>query len=277
MARLASDTQASGRGFFAPMYEGVLEHRQKIGSALWAFVLLINWTTKEVPDPDCPGEYLGIVRGGKPIAAREIAAALHESVDSTKEHLARLEKGGYIVRTRELNAYTYAVKRSKKWSCRSFACEAPDHTGEREISTVAGGKALDSREVLPPYEGENATSYKEEDKENKENKENKPDLSLALESVFEYYLQKVGRNPKTYDFTAGRRKKGMARLQECLKKTGGNLENAVGLMRLSVDCLASSDWHTGRDPQTHGKKYCDWEGAKYLFGSYSGMERWWNQ
>jgi hypothetical protein len=79
---------------------------------------------------------------------------------------------------------------------------------------------------------------------------------------------------KTYEFTPARRKKGVSRLKECLRKTGSDLDRAGGLMKLAVDGLASSDFHMGRESKTNGRKYCEWE--KHLFKSYEQMESWWN-
>jgi len=98
--------------------------------------------------------------------------------------------------------------------------------------------------------------------------------TLAIRGVFDYYLQTLGRNPKTCDLTPLRKQMGVARLAECLKKTDGNLESAVALMKVAIDTLAASTWHMGRDQRTNGKRYCEWD--KHLFGSYEQMERWWN-
>jgi hypothetical protein len=94
----------------------------------------------------------------------------------------------------------------------------------------------------------------------------------AVYRVFTSYPKKTARNPNTYDFTSDRKKKGLARLEECLKRTSGNLEKAIGLMMTAVDAIAASDWHMGRDAKTQGKRYRDWD--DHLFGSYKHMERW---
>jgi len=99
-------------------------------------------------------------------------------------------------------------------------------------------------------------------------------LDDAVSEIFGYYLEKTGRNPKTYELTTARRKKAISRLKECLEKTGGDIEKAKALMKLAVDGLVASDWHMGRDPKTNGKRYCEWE--EHLFGSFEKMERWWN-
>jgi hypothetical protein len=100
-------------------------------------------------------------------------------------------------------------------------------------------------------------------------------LSAALETVWSYYLTKIGRNPNTYTLTAKRKRKGLARFHECMKRTDGDVDGAVGLMNLCVDALAASDWHMGRDSKTNGKRYCEWE--HHLFSDYEQMEKWWNE
>jgi hypothetical protein len=59
-----------------------------------------------------------------------------------------------------------------------------------------------------------------------------------------------------------------------MSKKTANPENAEKLMRATIDALAKSDWHMGRDPKTNGQRYNDWESN--LFESYETMERLWN-
>jgi hypothetical protein len=101
------------------------------------------------------------------------------------------------------------------------------------------------------------------------------ELREQVHGVFAYYLEKAGRDSKLYEFTPLRQNKGMARLKECLRKTGNNRDAAAGLMKVAVNALVASDWNMGRDPKTSGKKYCEWE--SHLFGSYEQMEKWWNR
>jgi hypothetical protein len=99
-------------------------------------------------------------------------------------------------------------------------------------------------------------------------------LDAIVSAVFVYYLERAERNPKTYALTPARMRVGKARLKECLKKAGGDLDRATELMKMAVDALAASDWHMGRDPKTGGKRYCDWK--QHLFKNYEKMEEWWN-
>lgn len=94
----------------------------------------------------------------------------------------------------------------------------------------------------------------------------------AVKAVFDYYLEVTNRSQKTYEFTRIRQQKGLSRLRECLKKTGGDLGRAKDLMQLAINGLATSDFHMGRDPK-NAKRYCEWE--KHIFSSYEQMEGWW--
>jgi hypothetical protein len=102
-----------------------------------------------------------------------------------------------------------------------------------------------------------------------------PDLSSPLGEVWNYYLTMTNRSPKMNTFTVIRKRKGLARLKECLTKTGGNIENAVKLMKIAIDKIAASDFHMGRDQKTDGKKYNDWENN--VFRSLEQMEGWWQK
>jgi hypothetical protein len=93
---------------------------------------------------------------------------------------------------------------------------------------------------------------------------------LAVERVWVHYIQKLDKNPKLLTFTAGRKQKGLARLRECLTKTGGDLVNAEGLMRCAVDALAASPHHCGQNDSK--AKYNSWD--KNLFSSLEKLE-WW--
>ncbi len=98
--------------------------------------------------------------------------------------------------------------------------------------------------------------------------------NAAVAKVWSYYIEKTARNPKIYAFTAERKRLGLARLDECLKRTAGDLEKATELMMVAVDAIAASDWHMGRDARTNGKAYREWD--DHLFKNYKTMERWWN-
>ena len=100
-----------------------------------------------------------------------------------------------------------------------------------------------------------------------------PEIDKAVRRLWDYYLQQLEKNPKLLSFTPARKRKGQARLEECLAKTGGDLSKAEGLMRLAVDALAASRFHQGENEQ--GRRYDSWE--KNLFASPEQLERWLEQ
>ena len=91
--------------------------------------------------------------------------------------------------------------------------------------------------------------------------------------VWNYYLEKLSKNPKLLAFTSARKKKGLARLRECLGKTGGDLAKAEALMKLAVDALAASDFHRGANDRH--KAYDTWE--RHLFPNQEKLEWWLEQ
>lgn len=93
-------------------------------------------------------------------------------------------------------------------------------------------------------------------------------LAAAVQSVWFYYIDAIGRNPKLYTFTSKRKAMGIARLRDLVGRSE-SLERGVGLMRLCVDRLKQSPFHNGKNDQH--KKYLDWE---ILFRSTEQMEKW---
>jgi hypothetical protein len=93
---------------------------------------------------------------------------------------------------------------------------------------------------------------------------------LMIERIWGYYIQKLGKNSKLLSFTALRKQKGLARLNECLAKSGGDLKGAEGLMCRAVDALAASGYHRGENASK--TKYDSWESN--LFKSQEQLEKW---
>lgn len=79
---------------------------------------------------------------------------------------------------------------------------------------------------------------------------------LAVSRVFDYYLEQTDRSPKLYTLTSGRKDVGIARLEDCLKKTDGDVASAEELMRICIENLAASDFHMGKNDRN--REYTDW-------------------
>jgi hypothetical protein len=96
------------------------------------------------------------------------------------------------------------------------------------------------------------------------------EVAEYVRRIWEFYLQRLGKNPKMLTFTILRKRKAIARFQECLKKTDGDPVKAEGMMRACVEALASSKFHMGENDS--GKRYDSWE--KHLFPSQEKLEFW---
>ncbi len=95
-------------------------------------------------------------------------------------------------------------------------------------------------------------------------------LKASIRTVWTYYTETFHKNPKVLTLTADREKKGLARLRECMVKTGGDIDRAVELLKIAIDALAGSRFHMGANNSK--KTYVSWE--KHLFKSQEKLEEW---
>jgi hypothetical protein len=99
------------------------------------------------------------------------------------------------------------------------------------------------------------------------------EYAAAVRRVWDYYIHNLDKNPKLLTFSSLRKQKGIARLRECLAKTGNDLQKAEALMRLAIDALAASGFHRGENDRN--RRYDSWE--KNLFVNQEKMECWLEQ
>lgn len=110
-----------------PVWNGILGHRQRINSACWVFLWLLDAITEE-------NNGVGIVRGGAPVKASKIAKDLAFDRWTVRHHLQALERGGYIKRRRTPYGFAIEVCNSRKfgiWNWHKRAGENPHSEGER--------------------------------------------------------------------------------------------------------------------------------------------------
>jgi hypothetical protein len=94
----------------------------------------------------------------------------------------------------------------------------------------------------------------------------------AVKRIFSFYCSETDRNQNLYTLTRLRMQKGLARLQEALEIANGDLPDAEVLLQAAVRELALSDWHMGRNSQTDGKRYVEWE--DHLFSNAEQFQKW---
>jgi hypothetical protein len=92
---------------------GLLEHKDRMGAAIWEYLWFVDRVTKDEPDGN--GKFNGLVLGGTPFKAEVIAQDLHEHVKTVLQNVRKLEAQGYIIRKRhEGNLCSFIVTNSKK-------------------------------------------------------------------------------------------------------------------------------------------------------------------
>ena len=91
-----------------PLSNGIIEHRKKIGSAIWLFIQLIDWTTAEE-------DGIGRVFNGAPVKAQQIMEALDIKERQVSSQLHRLKNRGYIGLKRTSYGYIIVINKSKKF------------------------------------------------------------------------------------------------------------------------------------------------------------------
>lgn len=97
-----------GKSYPLPLWNGILEHCERIGPALWEFVWLLDKITVEKDGK-------GIVLGGAPVKIARIAGDLGRCDRTIRSNLDRLQDNNYIKRTRTPFGFTIEVLNSRKF------------------------------------------------------------------------------------------------------------------------------------------------------------------
>jgi hypothetical protein len=133
-----------------PLWNGILDHCERIGPALWEFVWLLDKITREKDGK-------GIVLGGQPVTIDRIARELRRGDHTVRRNLDRLEAGKYIERTRTPYGLTIRVRNSRKfgiWSKKeivtfgrslSVSAEEIGHKRRRDRPKVTERSAINGR------------------------------------------------------------------------------------------------------------------------------------
>jgi hypothetical protein len=184
-----------------PVSNGLFAHREKIGSAIWVFLWLIDATTKEIPGAD--GKAEGLVYGGRPLPLGAIAADLKMSWRSTYEQLAQLVEGGYIRKIANGNgrANGYAVVNSKRFAKRGKSRDASAGTTVRSSTGTTEENRIGTpeekcedlcRRTSVPMQ-KSATLYKEEVlQDNTRQEDDRDDEPITEDMIARGVLQTLG-------------------------------------------------------------------------------------
>jgi hypothetical protein len=194
---------------------GLLEHKPRMGAAIWEYLWFIDRVTKD--EPDGSGKFNGLVLGGQPVSALTIARDLREHVNTAATNIKALESAGYIIRRRRPdNRCSYVVTNSKKWFWNRNTS-----VGSTPTENCVGGlgAATENCLTLPqkpvPAPTENCVSNKEDTTETRQ-KEKRAPLSNPQK-------RKIKKSPLPANFRISERvhkwavENGHNRLQERLE------------------------------------------------------------
>jgi hypothetical protein len=127
-----------------PLWNGILEHRGKIGPALWEFI----WCLDKITFEDEHG--IGWCLGRTPIDTKRIAGDLCEHPDTAYDNLSRLAAEGYIIRKRTPRGYAIGVTNSRKINAfrhlKSDSEKIPNHS-ETDSEKTPNQSASDSEKT----------------------------------------------------------------------------------------------------------------------------------
>lgn len=95
--------------YVIPLWNGILEHCQYMGIAVWEFIWCLDKITVE------DEQHIGWCLGKKPIDIEIIARDLGEHRNTALANVAHLESEGYIIRKRTPRGYSIGVRNSRKF------------------------------------------------------------------------------------------------------------------------------------------------------------------
>jgi len=107
-----------------PLWNGVFEHHDRIGDALWEFLWCIDAITKEK-------DGIGLVLGGAPVKLKRIVADLKADKETVRRHLKNLAEEHYIRVRRTPYGQVIEVLNSKKFGI--WRKEKPQNTVSQPI------------------------------------------------------------------------------------------------------------------------------------------------
>src|SRR5437016_3529130 len=94
-----------------PVWNGIFDHYDRIGIALWTF----QWLIDRIPH-DAEQNGIGKVLSGRPIKIGEIVGTMKGSTyKGVRRQLDTLEEQGYISRRRTPYGFVIEVRNSRKW------------------------------------------------------------------------------------------------------------------------------------------------------------------
>ena len=128
-----------------PNWNGIYDHCESIGAAVWEFLWCVDALTEE-------REGVGLVHGGAPVKVGRIADDLNRDRETVRRHLCKLVHGKYIRARRTPYGFVIEVPKSKKFGIwRTWGKEKPQNAvslGEEKLQ-IAGERNCESQAQKP--------------------------------------------------------------------------------------------------------------------------------
>lgn len=139
-----------------PVWNGIFDHQERIGIALWTFLWLIDRIPK-----DAEQNSVGKVLGGKPVKIREIQESIKGATyQMVRDQLDLLAEHGYITKKRTAYGFVIAVQKSQKWGVWAKKEIVPRDQSQIGLGEQSGTKRLvpQTTQIGPPDQNKENTA-----------------------------------------------------------------------------------------------------------------------
>jgi hypothetical protein len=136
----------------------------------------------------------------------------------------------------------------------------PNSNPNQEVEPVREPSFVETSVSTPPPVGASTKKSKTKD----------PYAALIRDDLFPYYCQRAERNPALYTLTKTRLEKGVLRLEECVRKSNGDLMAAQRMFWRAIEALTESEFHMGKNDRHTA--YNDW--IDHLCKNPECFEKW---
>lgn len=176
------DGRNVGVNYPIPVSNGIFDHREKVGSAIWLFLLLVDWTTVEQ-------DGLGQVLGGKPVTTTKLKEVLRLEERQVRSQLQRLQSIGFIRLRRTSYGFVIEVLKSKKFIFRDRKKVAALPLPDRQETSDQNPQIGNYSPLRSAINCRNKEDYTEETK--KERVKDKPSPDPSLSSISEKTIRRL--------------------------------------------------------------------------------------
>jgi hypothetical protein len=131
-----------------PIWSGILEHRKRLGLAIYEFIWCIDKVTKEHAT-DSDGKSDGLVLGGASVKLQQIAKDLGEDYRTAQRNMDLLESENYITRKRTAYGFSVMVHNSRKFKIWGNRVDKSVQSGSGESGQMCPVSGVETGQKCP--------------------------------------------------------------------------------------------------------------------------------